>query len=91
VSTMVTPAPIEIVFIIRGDRLAGVDDIADAAERVLCRATAYRIRLALGRLVCPTHQQRPRVIASGPSADHLTFSVEGCCADLIDTALSRIS
>ena len=88
--TMTTAAPIDIIFIIRGRRLAGVDDIEDPADRVLCRATAYRVRRTLGRLVCPTHGQRPRVIASGASADELIFSVDGCCQFLIDTALVKI-
>jgi hypothetical protein len=88
--TMVTPAPIDIVFILRGERLSGVEDIEDPVERVFCRAAVYRIRIALGRLVCPTHRERPRVIASGPSAEQLSFSVEGCCQSLIDLALRRI-
>jgi hypothetical protein len=90
VGTMATPAPIDIIFIIRGQRLAGVEDIQDPVDRVLCRAIAYRVRRTLGRLVCPTHGQRPRVIASGPSADELTFSVDGCCQFLIDTTLVKI-
>jgi len=90
VSTMTIPAPIDIIFIIRGRRLAGVEDIADPGDRVLCRAIAYRVRRTLGRLVCPTHGRRPRVIASGPSADELTFSVDGCCRFLIDNALVKI-
>ena len=88
--TMTTPAPIDIIFIIRGQRLAGVEEIEDPVDRVLCRAVAYRVRRALGRLVCPTHGQRPRVIASGPSADELTYAVDGCCRLLIDTALVKI-
>jgi len=90
VGTMTTPAPIDIIFIIRGERLAGVEDIDEPADRVMCRAIAYRVRRTLGRLVCPTHGHRPRVVASGPSADELTFSVDGCCQFLIDTALVKI-
>ena len=88
--TMTTPSPIDINFIIRGERLAGVEDIEDPVDRVLCRAIVYRVRRTLGRLVCPTHGHRPRVIASGPSADELTFSVDGCCQFLVDTALVKI-
>ena len=84
-----TPAPIDIIFVLRGERLAGVEDIEDPVDRVLCRAIAYRVRRTLGRLVCPTHGHRPRVIASGPSADELTFSADGCCQFLIDTALVK--
>jgi hypothetical protein len=87
---MTSPAPIDIIFIIRGERLAGVEDIEDPVDRVLCRAIAYRVRRTLGRLVCPTHGQRPRAIASGPSADELTFSTDGCRQFLIDTALVKI-
>jgi hypothetical protein len=44
----------------------------------------------LGDLLCPTHCQRPRVIASGPSADHLTYAVEGCCSALVDIATDKL-
>ena len=83
-------APIEITFVIRGGPPVSVDRIESTLERVLCRAVTYHVHRRLGDLLCPTHHQRPRVIASGPSADHLTYTVEGCCPPLVDIATSRL-
>jgi hypothetical protein len=82
--------PIEITFIIRGGPPTTVDGIESTLERVLCRAVTYHVHRRLGDLLCPTHHQRPRVIASGPSADHLTYKVAGCCQALIDIATARL-
>jgi len=83
-------APIDITFIIRGGPVIHVDDIESTLERVLCRAVTYHVHRRLGDLLCPTHHQRPRVIASGPSADHLTYTVEGCCPALVDIATAKL-
>ena len=83
-------APIEITFVIRGGAPTSVDGIEGTLERVLCRAVTYHVHRRLGDLLCPTHRQRPRVIASGPSADHLTYAVEGCCSALVDIATDKL-
>ena len=83
-------APIEITFVIRGGPPTSVDGIESTLERVLCRAVTYHVHRRLGDLLCPTHHERPRVIASGPSADHLTYTVEGCCKALTDIASSKL-
>ena len=88
--SMPGPAPIEITFVIRGGPPTGIDGIVGTLERVLCRATTYRVQRRLGDIVCPTHNERPRVIASGPSADHLTFTVVGCCQALVETATAKL-
>jgi len=82
--------PIEITFVIRGGPPTNIDGIESTLERVLCRAATYRVQRRLGDLVCQDHQQRPRVIASGPSADHLNFSVAGCCQALVDAATAKL-
>jgi hypothetical protein len=58
----------------------------DPVERIMLLAIRNRIRRRLGRVFCLRHGESPRVIASGPSADQLTFSVQGCCRDLVDDA-----
>ena len=83
-------APIEITFVIRGGPPTTVDRIESTLERVLCRAVTYHVHRRLGDLLCPTHHERPRVIATGPSADHLTYTVEGCCQALIDIASTKL-
>ncbi len=83
-------APIEITIILRGGPPTRIDDIESPLERALCRAASYRVQRRLRDLRCANHHQRPRVTASGPSADYLTYSVEGCCPALIDTATARL-
>jgi len=81
---------VEITFVIRGARPTTIDGVEGTLERVLCRAVTYRVRRTLGSLVCPEHHERPRVVAVGPSADHLTFSVAGCCQALVELATARL-
>jgi hypothetical protein len=89
-----TPMPehqsVEITFIIRGGPPTTIDGIEGALERVLCRAVTYRVQRRLGLLVCAKHQERPRVVASGPSADHLSFSVAGCCQAFVELATAKL-
>ena len=88
--SMPLPSPVEITFVIRGGPPTAIDGIASTLERVLCRATTYRLQRRLGDVVCPAHNERPRVIASGPSADNLTFTVVGCCQVLVETATAKL-
>jgi hypothetical protein len=81
--------PFDITFVI-GGRSTAIEAIGDAMDRVLCRAASHRTERRLRDVLCPSHQQRPRIIASGASAERLTFSVEGCCQPLIDTATAAL-
>jgi hypothetical protein len=55
-------------------------------EMVMLRVARNHVRRRLGALSCLEHGEPPRVIASGPSAEQLTLSVEGCCQKLVREA-----
>ena len=57
-----------------------------AVERVMLRVVRNHIYRRVGDLSCPRHGQGPRIVATGPAPDRLTFSVEGCCQNLVDCA-----
>src|SRR5262249_16218078 len=82
--------PIEITVILRGGPPTTIDGIETPPGRVLCRAPRYRALRRLQDLRCVEHNRRPHLIASGPSADHLTFSVGGCCPGFVAIATTRL-
>lgn len=84
-----SPVPIDVTFFIGGRRTA-LEAIENAVDKVMCRAASNRVQRRLGHVVCPEHQQPPRVTLSGPSADQLSPSVEGCCQALTNAATQAL-
>ena len=82
--------PIEVTIVLRDGPPTSIDGIESPLERVLCRAASYRVLRRLQDIRCAEHNQRPRLIASGPSADHLTFSVGGCCPAFVEIVSARL-
>src|SRR5262245_57265653 len=82
--------PIEITIILRGGPPTTIEGIESPLERVLCRAASYRVVRRLQDLRCVEHNRRPHLIAAGASADHLTFSVGGCCPGFVAIATARL-
>ena len=80
---------VRVTFLVDGREIS-TDDLdhrpADPVERVMLLAARKHIQRRLGDLACPRHGRPPRIIATGPSPDRLTFSVEGCCQRLKDRA-----
>lgn len=81
---------VDLTFILDGGERVSAEDLRerpfDPVEKVILLVARNHIRRRLDNLSCPRHGQSPRVIASGPSAERLTLSVEGCCGDLITDA-----
>jgi len=85
-----SPFGVTTTFIIRGC-LTAIDAIKDPLDRVMCRAVSRRVERQLRHLRCAQHQQQvANVIAFGPSADELSFAVEGCCQPLIHAASAAL-
>jgi len=82
-------AMIRVTFVLDG-REAIVTDTGQppphAVDRVMLLAARKHIQRRLGDLQCTRHGESPHVIASGPSAERLQFSVEGCCDALVEMA-----
>ena len=81
---------VHLTFILDGGERIAAEDLRegplDPVEKVMLLAARNHIRRRLDNLSCARHGESPRVVASGPSADRLTVSVEGCCPELADEA-----
>jgi len=81
---------IEIVFILRGTRVA-LDEVEDARERAALRQIEQSIRDRVGGLRCPEHGAAPRLTASGSRADALDFELSGCCNELMSRTTASLA
>ena len=86
---------VHLTFILDGSERISAEDLRehpfDPVEKVMLLVASKHIRRRLDNLSCPRHGQSPRVVASGPSAERLTVSVEGCCRELEDDATKALS
>ena len=81
---------LRVTFVLDGQETMVTDDTRQrpprAVDRVMLLAARKHIQRRLGDLQCARHGEFPHVIASGPSAERLQFSVEGCCDTLVEMA-----
>ncbi|HEV8436672.1 MAG TPA: hypothetical protein VGT40_01105 [Methylomirabilota bacterium] len=80
---------LDLTFLLGGREITTHDlesPVVDGSERIMLLAVRNHMRRRLGNFSCLRHGQRPRVVVVGPSADRLTFSVEGCCRELVEDA-----
>ncbi len=88
---------VQLTFVLAGDRTVSADDLdgLDAAlnpvERAMLLVLRNHVRRRLDNLACPVHGQCAFVVASGVSADDLTFRVEGCCQQLVDDGRATLA
>jgi len=81
---------IEIVFVLRGTRVAP-DDVEDARERAALKQIEQSIRNRVGGMRCPEHGASPRLTASGSRADALDFELTGCCDELMSRTTASLA
>jgi hypothetical protein len=83
-------AMVSVTFVLDGHEAIVTDGAGPrpprAVDRVMLLAARKHIQRRLSDLLCERHGESPHVIASGPSADRLQFSVEGCCDTLVEMA-----
>ena len=85
---------IRVTFVLDGRETIVTEDAGQRSpnpvDRVMLLVARNHIQRRLGDLSCPRHGEPPRVVVTGPSADQLQFSVEGCCDTLVETATSAL-
>jgi len=59
-------------------------------EAAMLRRVEMEIQQKLGAVWCPHHQQWPRILVVGRSADELEFQVGACCPSLKDRAAQAL-
>jgi hypothetical protein len=81
---------VRVTFLLDGHETVSVEDLqrcqTDSVEKIMLRVARNHIRRRLDGVSCPWHGQFPHILASGPSADRLTYSVEGCCENFVERA-----
>lgn len=81
---------VEIEFILRG-RAMKIDEVEDLRERAVLKQIERSITERIGETRCAKHGASPRLTATGPRADALTFDVSGCCQDLLTKTAAALS
>jgi len=72
----------EVEFILRG-RTVAIDEVEDLRERAVLKQIEHSILQRIRHVRCAKHGESPRLTATGPRADDLSFDVSGCCQDLL--------
>jgi len=81
---------IAISFRINGREVA-LTDAGDPATTAYLVDIDARVQRRVGRIWCSEHRKAPWVLASGPSANRLNLSVQGCCQKVISQAKEALS
>ena len=80
---------VAIEYRINGQRVTP-QSIDSRLEAAILRRVEMEIQQKLASIWCPHHQQWPRVLAVGRSADELQFQIGGCCPSLKDRATQAL-
>lgn len=81
---------IDIQFEING-RKVDPRRVAYELERALLSEVVDSIQSDIRGVRCPTHHREPEVVCRGRSIDRLRIEVSGCCDDLVERAVARLS
>jgi hypothetical protein len=87
---------VQLTFALEGGGTIRADDLGEAlsldpVEKAMLLALRNHVRRRLDNLSCPAHGQYPFVVASGTSADRLTFRVEGCCEQFVNEGRATLA
>jgi hypothetical protein len=82
---------IAMTFRINGREVALKDAGGDPGTATYLIDINTRVQRRVGRVWCAEHRKAPWVLASGPSANRLKLSVQGCCQKVIHQAKEALS
>src|SRR5688572_30347734 len=85
-----SPTMIAVSFRINGREVA-MKDVGDPATTAYLVDIDAKVQRRVGRIWCAEHRKAPWVLASGPSANRLKLSVQGCCQKVISQAKEALS
>ena len=79
---------VQLTFMLDGREMISSDALrqhasVDPVEKIMLLAVGKHVHRRVRNLSCLQHGRPPHIIAFGPSAERLTFSVEGCCGQLV--------
>jgi len=82
---------IAITFRINGHEVDLKDAGGDPGAAAYLMDLNARVQRRVGRVWCSEHRKAPWVLASGPAANRLKLSVQGCCQKVIAQAKEALS
>lgn len=81
---------LEIHFEINGRRV-DPRSLGETLEAAALESVRDAVTAKLGAVRCSVHGQSPSVLCHGRSLGTLSFTVSGCCQELIDQATKRLT
>ena len=81
---------LDISFQING-RNVTTGSFQDVFEKAVFEEIESSIKTSVGSLRCSTHHQSPKLKVKGKDLSNLSINVEGCCEELIEKTLARLS
>lgn len=82
---------IAVTFRINGHEVALKDGGGDPTATARLMDLNASVQRRVGRIWCAEHRKAPWVLASGPSANQLKLSVQGCCPKVITRAKQALA
>ena len=84
---------LHLTFILDGSEISS-DELdhrpLEGVEKAILLVHRNHVRRRLDDRYCLMHGQLPRITAAGPTAERLTFTVQGCCQQLVNDATNTL-
>jgi len=84
---------LHLTFILDGSEISS-DELdhrpLEGVEKAILLVHRNHVRRRLDDRYCLMHGQLPRITAAGPTPERLTFTVQGCCQQLVNDATKTL-
>ena len=84
---------LHLTFILDGSEISS-DELdqrpLEGVEKAILLVHRNHVRRRLEDRYCLKHGQLPRITAAGPTPERLTFTVQGCCQQLVNDATNTL-
>jgi hypothetical protein len=84
---------LHLTFVLDGSEISS-DELdqrpLEGVEKAILLAHRNHVRRRLDDRYCLKHGQLPRITAAGPAPERLTFTVQGCCQQLVNDATKTL-
>ena len=80
---------IDVYWEIDGRRVSP-NQVGSALEQSIYKQLAESLKQELGSVRCPEHGERPTIIFEGKRGKELSFTIKGCCEQLVEMATNTV-
>ena len=81
---------IDISFEINGKKV-NPNSFGNAIEQAMLSEITNSVNKSLYSVSCPTHHQKPKVLIKGKNLNNLSFEISGCCDELIQKSVAKLT